>query len=272
MNPILALGQIIVSIALIAAILLQARGPACRAPSVATRLSIAAAVGSNGGCGSSRSSCSSCSSSSPWRRTSCRPRPAPDVAPRRSSRGHHTELHDPDRHRHRRDARRPCSRSSRVSSASRPSSSPRRRRPRPHRRARTALVSRSGRTSKGVVGAPSSVSPLTAEPRPIATWSRCSSPDSCATGRAGRSCPTSPSGGRWTRRARRGRSTCARTRAGTTARRSPPTTWSSRSRPCRTRPTRDRPPPRGPRSPSRRPAPARCGSRSRPRSVGSCRP
>ena len=60
-NPILAIGQIIVSIALIVAILLQARAPGCRARSVAIPPSTAAVEASRGGSGSSRSCCSSCS-------------------------------------------------------------------------------------------------------------------------------------------------------------------------------------------------------------------
>ena len=62
MNPFLAIGQIIVSIALIARSCCRPGGPACPARSAAIRPSTAAAAASSAACGSSRSCCSCCSS------------------------------------------------------------------------------------------------------------------------------------------------------------------------------------------------------------------
>ena len=90
---------------------------------------------------------------------------------------------------------------------------------------------------EGVLGRPVSVSPLTARPRQTATSSRSSSPASSATARTGRSCRTWPSTGRSTRPARCGPSSCATTPTGMTASRSPPTTSRTRSASSRTRRT-----------------------------------
>jgi preprotein translocase subunit SecG len=60
-NPLLAFGQIIVSFALIAAILLQARGTGLSGTFGGDSAVYAAAAASSAASGSSRSSCSSCS-------------------------------------------------------------------------------------------------------------------------------------------------------------------------------------------------------------------